>query len=100
MRARSWRLFPRFAAATLPRRIGRRSKSCRRAIRDPHLSRSPIRSTHCRAARGGSGSINDPRLNQLEQQLTAENPNLAAMAEQYTQARDMAAEARAGLSRK
>ena len=41
--------------------------------------------------------FNDPRLNQLEQQLTAENPNLAAMAEQYTQARDMAAEARAGL---
>jgi outer membrane protein, multidrug efflux system len=41
--------------------------------------------------------FNDPRLNQLEQQLTAENPNLAAMAEAYTQARDMAAEARAGL---
>jgi outer membrane protein, multidrug efflux system len=41
--------------------------------------------------------FNDPLLNQLEQQLTAENPNLAAMAEQYTQARDMAAEARAGL---
>jgi outer membrane protein, multidrug efflux system len=41
--------------------------------------------------------FNDPRLNQLEQQLTAENPNLAAMAEEYTQARDMAAEARAGL---
>src|ERR1700733_2871586 len=41
--------------------------------------------------------FNDPLLNQLEQQLTAENPNLAAMAEQYTQARDMAAEAGAGL---
>jgi outer membrane protein, multidrug efflux system len=41
--------------------------------------------------------FNDPRLNQLEQQLTAENPNLAAMAEEYTQARDLAAEARAGL---
>ena len=41
--------------------------------------------------------FNDPRLNQLEQQLTAENPNLAAMAEAYTQARDMAAEARSGL---
>jgi outer membrane protein, multidrug efflux system len=39
----------------------------------------------------------DPTLNQLEQQLTAENPNLAALAEQYTQARDLAAEARAGL---
>jgi outer membrane protein, multidrug efflux system len=39
----------------------------------------------------------DPTLNQLEQQLTAENPNLAAMAEAYTQARDLAAEARAGL---
>jgi multidrug efflux system outer membrane protein len=39
----------------------------------------------------------DPLLNQLEQQLTQENPNLAALAEQYTQARDMAAEARAGL---
>jgi multidrug efflux system outer membrane protein len=41
--------------------------------------------------------FNDPQLNQLEEQLTAENPNLAAMAEQYTQARDLAAEARAGL---
>jgi outer membrane protein, multidrug efflux system len=39
----------------------------------------------------------DPLLNQLEQQLTKENPDLAAMAEQYTQARDLAAEARAGL---
>src|SRR6201999_4189246 len=41
--------------------------------------------------------FNDPLLNQLEQQLTAENPDLAAMAEEYTQARDLAAEARAGL---
>jgi outer membrane protein, multidrug efflux system len=41
--------------------------------------------------------FNDPLLNQLEQQLTAENPDLAALAEQYTQARDLAAEARAGL---
>jgi multidrug efflux system outer membrane protein len=41
--------------------------------------------------------FNDPRLNQLEQQLTAENADLAAMAEAYTQARDLAAEARAGL---
>jgi NodT family efflux transporter outer membrane factor (OMF) lipoprotein len=41
--------------------------------------------------------FNDPTLNALEQQLTAENPNLAAFAEQYTQARDLAAEARAGL---
>jgi multidrug efflux system outer membrane protein len=39
----------------------------------------------------------DPTLNQLEQQLTAENPDLAALAEQYTQARDLAAEARSGL---
>src|SRR6202008_4657141 len=35
--------------------------------------------------------FNDPRLNQLEQQQTAENPNLAAMAEEDTQARDLAA---------
>jgi multidrug efflux system outer membrane protein len=41
--------------------------------------------------------FDDPTLNQLEQQLTAENPDLAAMAEQYTQARDLAAEARSGL---
>ncbi|MEA2730458.1 MAG: outer membrane protein multidrug efflux system [Acetobacteraceae bacterium] len=41
--------------------------------------------------------FDDPLLNQLEQQLTAENPDLAAMAEEYTQARDLAAEARAGL---
>ena len=41
--------------------------------------------------------FDDPLLNQFEQQLTEENPDLAALAEQYTQARDMAAEARAGL---
>ena len=39
----------------------------------------------------------DPLLNQLERQLTAENPDLAAFSEQYTQARDLAAEARSGL---
>ena len=39
----------------------------------------------------------DPLLNQLEQQLVAENPNLAAMYEQYVQARDAAAIARSGL---
>jgi outer membrane protein, multidrug efflux system len=42
-------------------------------------------------------SFNDALLNQLERQLVSENPDLAAMAEQYTQARDLAAEARAGL---
>jgi outer membrane protein, multidrug efflux system len=41
--------------------------------------------------------FDDPLLTQLEQQLTEENPDLAALAEQYTQARDLAAEARAGL---
>jgi NodT family efflux transporter outer membrane factor (OMF) lipoprotein len=41
--------------------------------------------------------FDDPLLNQLEQQLTVGNPDLAAMAEEYTQARDLAAEARAGL---
>jgi NodT family efflux transporter outer membrane factor (OMF) lipoprotein len=41
--------------------------------------------------------FNDPLLNQLEQQLTAENPDLDAFAQQYTQARDIAAEARSGL---
>jgi outer membrane protein, multidrug efflux system len=39
----------------------------------------------------------DPLLNQLEQQLSADNPDLAALAEQYTQARDLAAEARSQL---
>ena len=39
----------------------------------------------------------DPLLNQLEQQLAADNPDLAAMAEAYTQARDLAAEARSQL---
>ncbi len=39
----------------------------------------------------------DPLLNQLEQQLAANNPDLAALAEQYTQARDLAAEARSQL---
>src|SRR3984885_3034800 len=41
--------------------------------------------------------FNDPLLNQLDQHLTAENPDLAALAEEYTQARDLAAEAGAGL---
>jgi NodT family efflux transporter outer membrane factor (OMF) lipoprotein len=41
--------------------------------------------------------FDDPLLNQLEQRLTKENPDLAALAKQYTQARDLAAEARAGL---
>ena len=41
--------------------------------------------------------FDDPLLNQLEQQLTAENPNLDAFAQQYTQARDIAAEARSNL---
>jgi NodT family efflux transporter outer membrane factor (OMF) lipoprotein len=41
--------------------------------------------------------FDDPLLNQLERQLDAENPDLAALAEQYTQARDLAAVARSGL---
>ncbi|MGO8915225.1 MAG: efflux transporter outer membrane subunit [Stellaceae bacterium] len=39
----------------------------------------------------------DALLNQLERQLAADNPDLAALAEQYTQARDLAAEARSQL---
>jgi multidrug efflux system outer membrane protein len=39
----------------------------------------------------------DPLLNQFEEQLAAENPDLAALAEQYTQARDLAAKARSQL---
>ena len=39
----------------------------------------------------------DPVLDQLEEQAEAINPNLQAAEEQYTQARDLAAEARAGL---
>jgi outer membrane protein, multidrug efflux system len=39
----------------------------------------------------------DARLNQLERQLAADNTDLAALAEQYTQARDLAAEARSQL---
>jgi NodT family efflux transporter outer membrane factor (OMF) lipoprotein len=39
----------------------------------------------------------DPLLSQLEDQLAANNPDLAALAEQYTQARDLAAEARSQL---
>ncbi|MDB5411156.1 MAG: hypothetical protein JWL84_6068 [Rhodospirillales bacterium] len=41
--------------------------------------------------------FNDDLLNQFEQQLTTDNPDLAALAEQYTQARDLAAEARSQL---
>ena len=39
----------------------------------------------------------DPTLNQLEARLVAENPTLAAVYEQYVQARDVAAVARSGL---
>jgi multidrug efflux system outer membrane protein len=39
----------------------------------------------------------DPLLDQLEQQLATDNPDLAALAEQYAQARDLAAEARSQL---
>ena len=39
----------------------------------------------------------DPVLSQLERQLEAQNPNLAAMYEQYVQARDAAAIARSAL---
>ncbi len=42
-------------------------------------------------------SFADPRLDQLEEQLRRANPSLQAAAEAYTQARDLAAEARAGL---
>ena len=41
--------------------------------------------------------FNDPLLNQLEGRLVVENPNLAAMYEQYVQARDAAAIARSAL---
>ncbi len=39
----------------------------------------------------------DPKLNQLEEELGRANPTLEAAAEAYTQARDVAAEARSGL---
>jgi multidrug efflux system outer membrane protein len=39
----------------------------------------------------------DGKLNQLEEQLDRENPTLAAAAEAYTQARDLAAEAQSRL---
>ncbi len=39
----------------------------------------------------------DPLLNQLEEQLVEQNPTLAAVYEQYVQARDAAAIARSGL---
>jgi NodT family efflux transporter outer membrane factor (OMF) lipoprotein len=42
-------------------------------------------------------AFGDPLLNKLEQQLDSENPSLAAYAEQYTQARDLAAIARSRL---
>ncbi|MCQ8241086.1 efflux transporter outer membrane subunit [Rhizosaccharibacter radicis] len=39
----------------------------------------------------------DPELDALEVRAVRDNPTLAAVAEQYTQARDLAAEARSGL---
>jgi multidrug efflux system outer membrane protein len=41
--------------------------------------------------------FDDALLDQFEKQLVADNPDLAAMTEAYTQARDLAAEARAAL---
>jgi NodT family efflux transporter outer membrane factor (OMF) lipoprotein len=41
--------------------------------------------------------FNDPALNQLEDELARENPTLQAAVEQYTQARDLAAEAQSQL---
>lgn len=41
--------------------------------------------------------FSDPLLNRLERQLEAQNPNLAAMYEQYVQAREAAAIARSAL---
>src|ERR1700761_1827776 len=42
-------------------------------------------------------AFNDPTLDDLEQRLRSNNPDLKAAAEAYTQARDLAGEARAGL---
>ncbi|MBB2200189.1 efflux transporter outer membrane subunit [Gluconacetobacter tumulisoli] len=42
-------------------------------------------------------AFNDPVLNRLEEQANRTNPDLQVAAETFTQARDMAAEARAGL---
>jgi outer membrane protein, multidrug efflux system len=42
-------------------------------------------------------AFGDARLDELEAELAARNPNLAAMAESYNQSRDLVAEARAGL---
>lgn len=41
--------------------------------------------------------FNDPELTRLEEELERENPTLQAAAEQYTQARDLAAEAQSKL---
>jgi outer membrane protein, multidrug efflux system len=41
--------------------------------------------------------FNDPELTRLEEKLASENPTLQAAAEQYTQARDLAAEAQSKL---
>ncbi len=41
--------------------------------------------------------FDDPLLDRLEQEATADNPDLAGLYEQYVQARDLAAEARSGL---
>jgi NodT family efflux transporter outer membrane factor (OMF) lipoprotein len=50
------------------------------------------------AARGGWWAVfNDAALNQLEDQLAEANPSLNAAVEQYTQARDLAAEAQSDL---
>ncbi len=50
------------------------------------------------ASRGAWWAVfGDPTLDRLERQASTDNPTLQAAAERYTQARDLAAEARAGL---
>ena len=93
---RSWRPSSAFAPATSPRRI----EPPHYVLPADYQGSGPFKLAHPldTLPRGPWWErFGDPLLDQLERQLTAENPDLAALAEQYTQARDLAAEARSGL---
>jgi NodT family efflux transporter outer membrane factor (OMF) lipoprotein len=70
-------------------------------LADSYQGSAPFRVAQPQAALSARGDwwtvFGDPQLSRLEEELGRANPTLAAAAEAYTQARDVAAEAQSGL---